>query len=82
MRQDEYRDEPFTVLEADFYGANSLLPLSDEELVAKVLALLLWVHCLLSTQTTSKIRSLTQILSAMARKALSKANCSSYELQA
>ncbi len=37
-RQDEYRDEPFTVLEADFYGANALLPLSDEALVAKVRA--------------------------------------------
>ena len=34
--QDEYRDEPFTVIEADFYGANVLMPLPDDALVAKV----------------------------------------------
>ena len=34
--QDEYRNEPFTVVEADFYGANALMPLPDDELVAKV----------------------------------------------
>eukprot|EP00271_Cylindrocystis_brebissonii_P000413 TRINITY_DN10507_c0_g1_i1.p1 TRINITY_DN10507_c0_g1~~TRINITY_DN10507_c0_g1_i1.p1 ORF type:complete len:394 (+),score=89.50 TRINITY_DN10507_c0_g1_i1:41-1222(+) len=33
---DEYRDEPGTVVEADFYHANQLLPLSDEALVARV----------------------------------------------
>ena len=34
--QDEYRDEPFSVIEADFYGANVLMALPDDELVAKV----------------------------------------------
>ncbi len=33
---DEYRDEPGSVIEADFYHANQLLPLSDEQIVAKV----------------------------------------------
>lgn len=33
---DEYRDLPKTVIEADFYHANQLLPLSDEEIVEKV----------------------------------------------
>lgn len=34
--QDENRDEPFSVIEADFYGANVLMALPDDELVAKV----------------------------------------------
>jgi uncharacterized protein with NAD-binding domain and iron-sulfur cluster len=34
--QDEYRDEPGSVIEADFYHANQLLPMSDEQLIAKV----------------------------------------------
>lgn len=34
--QDEYKDEPGTVIAADFYHANQLLPLSDEEIIAKV----------------------------------------------
>ncbi|BAU63498.1 amine oxidase [Stanieria sp. NIES-3757] len=34
--QDEYRDEPGSVIEADFYHANQLLPMSDEQIVAKV----------------------------------------------
>ena len=33
---DEYRDEPNTVVEADFYHANQLLPMSDEQIVDKV----------------------------------------------
>ncbi len=33
---DEYRDEPGSVIEADFYHANQLLPLSDEQIVEKV----------------------------------------------
>ena len=33
---DEYRDEPNTVIEADFYHANQLLPMSDEQIVNKV----------------------------------------------
>ena len=33
---DEYRDEPGTVVEADFYHANQFLPLSDEEIVSIV----------------------------------------------
>jgi uncharacterized protein with NAD-binding domain and iron-sulfur cluster len=33
---DEYRDEPGSVIEADFYHANQLLPQSDEQIVAKV----------------------------------------------
>jgi uncharacterized protein with NAD-binding domain and iron-sulfur cluster len=31
---DEYRDVPETVIEADFYHANQLLPMSDEEIVS------------------------------------------------
>jgi len=34
--QDEYRDEPGSVIEADFYHANQLLPLTDEQIVEKV----------------------------------------------
>jgi uncharacterized protein with NAD-binding domain and iron-sulfur cluster len=33
---DEHRHEPGTVIEADFYHANQLLPLSDEQAIAKV----------------------------------------------
>ncbi|MEL6501248.1 MAG: FAD-dependent oxidoreductase [Cyanobacteria bacterium J06623_1] len=33
---DEYHDEPNTVVEADFYHANQLLPMSDEQIVTKV----------------------------------------------
>jgi uncharacterized protein with NAD-binding domain and iron-sulfur cluster len=33
---DEYRNESGTVVEADFYHANQLLPLSDEQIVSKV----------------------------------------------
>lgn len=36
MQEEEFKNEPGTVIAADFYGANSLLPLSDEEIVAKV----------------------------------------------
>jgi uncharacterized protein with NAD-binding domain and iron-sulfur cluster len=34
--QDEYQDEPGSVIEADFYHANQLLPMSDEDVVVKV----------------------------------------------
>ncbi|KAA0045754.1 phytoene dehydrogenase-like isoform X1 [Cucumis melo var. makuwa] len=34
--QDEYKDESVTVLQADFYHANELLPLNDEVIVEKV----------------------------------------------
>ncbi|MGV2829835.1 hydroxysqualene dehydroxylase [Myxosarcina sp. GI1(2024)] len=34
--QDEYRAEPYTVIEADFYHAARLLPMSDEQIIAKV----------------------------------------------
>ncbi len=33
---DEYRDEPNTVIEADFYHANQLLSMTDEQIVNKV----------------------------------------------
>ena len=33
---DEYHDEPNTVVEADFYHANQLLPMSDEQIIDKV----------------------------------------------
>ncbi len=33
---DEFRDEPGSVVEADFYHAATLLPMSDEEIVQKV----------------------------------------------
>ena len=33
---DEYRDEPNTVVEADFYHANQLLPMTDEQIIHKV----------------------------------------------
>ena len=34
--QDEYHNEPNTVIEADFYHANQLLPMTDEQIIAKV----------------------------------------------
>ncbi|WP_036486141.1 FAD-dependent oxidoreductase [Myxosarcina sp. GI1] len=34
--QDEYHSEPHTVIEADFYHADRLLPMSDEQILAKV----------------------------------------------
>ena len=34
--QDEYKTEPGTVIAADFYHSNTLMPLSDAEIVAKV----------------------------------------------
>lgn len=34
--QDEYKNESGSVIAADFYHANTLLPLSDAEIVAKV----------------------------------------------
>ena len=33
---DDYQDEPGSVIEADFYHANQLLPMSDEQIIAKV----------------------------------------------
>lgn len=33
---DEYKDEPGSVIEADFYHANQVLPQSDEQIIAKV----------------------------------------------
>ncbi len=33
---DEYKDEPGSVIEVDFYHANQLLPMSDEQIVAKI----------------------------------------------
>ena len=33
---DEYKDEPGSVIEADFYHANQLLPQSDEQIINKV----------------------------------------------
>ncbi len=33
---DEYQDEPNSVIEADFYHANQLLPMSDEQIIEKV----------------------------------------------
>lgn len=33
---DEYKDEPGTVVEADFYHANQFLPLKDDQIVEKV----------------------------------------------
>ena len=34
--QEEYRDETRSLIAADFYHANELLPLSDEEIVQRV----------------------------------------------
>lgn len=36
--QDEYKSEPGTVIAADFYGASSLMPLTDDEIIKKVLS--------------------------------------------
>ncbi|MBD1866864.1 FAD-dependent oxidoreductase [Cyanobacteria bacterium FACHB-471] len=36
MLHDEWKDEPGSVIEADFYHANQLLPLDDEQIIAKV----------------------------------------------
>lgn len=33
---DEWRDHPGSVIEADFYHANQLLPMSDDQIIAKV----------------------------------------------
>lgn len=33
---DEYKDEPASVIEADFYHANQLLPMTDEQIITKV----------------------------------------------
>lgn len=33
---DEYQDEPNTVIEADFYHANQLLPMTNEQIIEKV----------------------------------------------
>ena len=35
--QDEYRDEPGTVVEVDFYNATQLLPLTDSQAVERAL---------------------------------------------
>ncbi|KAI4350255.1 hypothetical protein L6164_004728 [Bauhinia variegata] len=35
---DEHKGNPVTVLQADFYHANELLPLSDDQIVAKVMS--------------------------------------------
>ncbi|XP_020574168.1 uncharacterized protein LOC110020416 isoform X2 [Phalaenopsis equestris] len=37
---DEYQDETSTILEAEFYYANQLLPLKDEQIVAKLISYL------------------------------------------
>ncbi|TXG64878.1 hypothetical protein EZV62_011872 [Acer yangbiense] len=37
---DEHKDDPVTVLQADFYHANVLLPLKDEQVLAKVMSCL------------------------------------------
>ncbi|KAK2665618.1 hypothetical protein Ddye_004192 [Dipteronia dyeriana] len=37
---DEHKDDPVTVLQADFYHANELLPLKDEQVIAKVMSCL------------------------------------------
>lgn len=34
--QDEYADSPGSVITADFYHANALLPLSDDAIIAKI----------------------------------------------
>ncbi|KAL4520634.1 hypothetical protein Ndes2526A_g05184 [Nannochloris sp. 'desiccata'] len=36
MQPDEFKNDPGTVIAADFYGASSLLPLSDREILQKV----------------------------------------------
>jgi uncharacterized protein with NAD-binding domain and iron-sulfur cluster len=36
--QDEYKDQPGTVIAADFYNSTSLMPLSDDEIIKKVQA--------------------------------------------
>ncbi|KAG2497258.1 hypothetical protein HYH03_004842 [Edaphochlamys debaryana] len=36
--QDEYKDAPGSVISADFYHANALLPLSDEQIVQRVVS--------------------------------------------
>lgn len=37
---DEHKDDPVTVLQADFYYSNELLPMKDEDIVAKVMSYL------------------------------------------
>ncbi|KAA8535968.1 hypothetical protein F0562_028446 [Nyssa sinensis] len=38
MIHDKHKDDPVTVIQADFYHANELLPLNDEQIVAKVMS--------------------------------------------
>ena len=57
--QDEYKMEPGTVIAADFYHANTLMPLSHEEIVSKVKSNL--DHCepsFRSAQVEYKLKSL------------------------
>lgn len=57
--QDEYKLEPGTVIAADFYHANTLMPLSHEEIVSKVKSNL--DHCepsFRSAQVGYKLKSL------------------------
>lgn len=37
---DEHKDDPVTVIQADFYHSNEFLPLKDEDIVAKVMSYL------------------------------------------
>jgi hypothetical protein len=36
--QDEYKDAPGSVITADFYGASELMPLTDDQLVERVVS--------------------------------------------
>ncbi|KAK3006544.1 hypothetical protein RJ639_017699 [Escallonia herrerae] len=40
MMLDEHKDDPVTLVQADFYHANELLPLKDEQIVVKVMSCL------------------------------------------
>ncbi|KAL3155415.1 hypothetical protein ABBQ38_010971 [Trebouxia sp. C0009 RCD-2024] len=53
--QDEYKTEAGTVIAADFYHSNTLMPLSDEEIVSKVRANL--VRCEPSFRTAKVVDS-------------------------
>ncbi len=38
LPQDEYASEPGSVISADFYHSNALMPLSDEQIVQRVVS--------------------------------------------
>ncbi|KAM7470946.1 hypothetical protein LguiA_009129 [Lonicera macranthoides] len=51
--RDEHKDDPVTVIQADFYHANEFLPLKDEQIVGKVMSFL--SKCITDFENTTVI---------------------------